>query len=56
MLKSIANLGNVLNKSEQREINGGQIACPRGQVLRCNWLGCWCEFEYAEEPLEDFDH
>ena len=56
MLKSISNLGNVLNKSEQRTINGGQIPCPRGQILKCNWLGCWCELEYVEEPIEDFDH
>ena len=56
MLKSISNLGNVLNKTEQRTINGGQINCPRGQVLKCNWLGCWCEAEYTEEPIKLKDH
>ena len=56
MLKSISSLGNVLNKSEQRESNGGQITCPRGTFLKCNWIRCWCEPEYVEEPIEDFDH
>ncbi|WP_156167059.1 hypothetical protein [Tenacibaculum mesophilum] len=56
MLKSISSLGNVLNKSEQREVNGGQIVCPRGTYLKCNWIRCWCEPEYVEELPVDFDH
>lgn len=56
MLKSISNLGKVLNKSEQRTVNGGQITCPRGQILKCNWIRCWCEAEYVEEPIELSDH
>lgn len=43
MLKSISNLGNVLNKQEQQKINGGQIQCPPRFILKCNWLRCWCE-------------
>jgi len=56
MLKSISSLGNVLNKSEQREVNGGQIVCPRGTYLKCDWIRCWCGPEYTEKPFEDFDH
>ncbi|MBA6154946.1 hypothetical protein H3Z83_00210 [Tenacibaculum sp. S7007] len=52
MLKTITNLGEVLNKAEQKTINGGQIQCPRGTVLRCNWLGCWCEAEIDDRPDE----
>lgn len=51
MLKSISNLGTVLNKTEQQVINGGQISCPKGQVLVCIWHGCWCQSEMQEERL-----
>lgn len=52
MLNSISKLGSVLNKEHQRTINGGQIQCPRGMVLRCNWLGCWCEAEIDDRPKD----
>jgi hypothetical protein len=52
MLKSISNLGAVLNKTEQRTINGGQIKCPRGQILVCIWSGCWCQAEIDDRPDE----
>ncbi len=52
MLKSISSLGIVLNKKEQREVNGGQIQCPRGQVLYCIWHGCWCVSELQEEEVD----
>ncbi|WP_299104653.1 hypothetical protein [uncultured Tenacibaculum sp.] len=52
MLNSISKLGSVLNREDQRTINGGQIQCPRGMVLRCNWLGCWCEAEIDDRPKD----
>ena len=56
MLKSISNLGTVLNKSEQQIINGGQIQCEINEILVCNYWGCWCQAEYVEELPKDFDH
>ncbi len=53
MLKSISNLGAILNKAEQKTINGGQIQCGRNEVLRCNWLGCWCESTLPQEDVKD---
>ncbi|MBA6154947.1 hypothetical protein H3Z83_00215 [Tenacibaculum sp. S7007] len=47
MLKSISNLGKVLNKTEQRTINGGIIKCPDGTRYVCIGLppmrSCWCQ-------------
>ncbi len=42
MIKSISNIGNVLSKTEQRVINGGQIDCPEGTHLYCNYFACGC--------------
>ncbi|QHI34876.1 hypothetical protein IMCC3317_02210 [Kordia antarctica] len=40
MLKNISNLGSVLNKSEQKSINGGKAKC----TLNYLWCppGCVC--------------
>ncbi|WP_408031063.1 hypothetical protein [Tenacibaculum xiamenense] len=35
MLKSISNLGAVLNKADQKKINGGAINCPEGTRYTC---------------------
>ncbi|RSC93215.1 hypothetical protein [Tenacibaculum singaporense] len=47
MLKSISKLGNVLNKTEQREINGGAIKCPPHTRYVClgvaPLVSCWCQ-------------
>ncbi|WP_299676353.1 hypothetical protein [uncultured Tenacibaculum sp.] len=47
MLKSIINLGTVLNKADQLKVNGGNKRipdCPDGQQLSCHPLiGCHCE-------------
>ncbi|CAM1355198.1 MULTISPECIES: hypothetical protein [Tenacibaculum] len=47
MLNSISKLGNVLNKSEQREINGGILQCPDHTVYTCigtpPMVSCWCQ-------------
>ncbi len=56
MLKSIVNLGNVLNKSEQKEINGGQIPCGVNEILVCKFGRCWCQPEIVVELPKDFDH
>ena len=47
MLKSISNLGAVLNKAEQKSINGGAsdcnlnyLWCPTGCVCRVNKAAC----------------
>jgi len=57
MLKSISNLGNVLNKSEQREINGGLLQCPEGTVYFClgahPQFSCWC-MKLEEDPVDKF--
>ena len=54
MLKSITNLGTVLNKTEQRTINGGVKNCPPGLILVCTWHGCWCQARIEEIP-KDFN-
>ena len=59
MLKSIVNLGNVLNKTEQKEINGGQIPCGVNEILVCKFGRCWCQPEIVVElpkDFKDFDH
>lgn len=47
MLKSISNLGTVLNKVNQKSIIGGGDLriplCPDGQEIACNQWGCWCK-------------
>lgn len=47
MLKSISNLGKVLNKIDQQKINGGIINCPDGTRYVCIGLpprrSCWCQ-------------
>ena len=53
MLKSISNLGSILNKDEQKTINGGQIQCPPNHILVCNWIGCWCKKLLAEEKPKE---
>ncbi|WP_442265790.1 hypothetical protein ACSIGC_16045 [Tenacibaculum sp. ZS6-P6] len=47
MLKSITQIGTILNKVDQLKINGGNKKipdCPDGQQLSCHPLvGCHCE-------------
>ncbi|CAL2056629.1 hypothetical protein [Tenacibaculum sp. 190524A05c] len=50
MLKSISNLGKVLNKDSQLKINGGAIKCPDGTRRVCigspylpTGVSCWCQ-------------
>ncbi|WP_408035545.1 hypothetical protein [Tenacibaculum aestuarii] len=56
MLKSISKLGNVLNKLEQREINGGLIQCPPHTRYICigtpPMVSCWCQ--PFVQPGDDF--
>ena len=51
MKKSILNIGKALDKTEQKQINGGfgfsncfdipdQNSCD--YTLGCNWYGCYC--------------
>jgi hypothetical protein len=37
MLKSISNLGSILNKSEQNAITGGSSGWPDGTQSNSNW-------------------
>lgn len=53
MLKSISNLGTVLNKTEQRSINGGGYYCfiyTYSDLVQCSELGG--EIVYCAEHLE----
>lgn len=49
MIKSISNLGKVLDKNSQLKINGGVMKCPDGTRRVCigsPYLGgvsCWCQ-------------
>jgi hypothetical protein len=49
MLKNISNLGSVLNKSEQKSINGGEGNCPSGY---CRNLSGGCT-HLASAPFDD---
>lgn len=58
MKKSILNLGKVLNKAEQLQVNGGIIfysccviipSCPSNNYAKCSNMGYVCEpLEYGE--------
>lgn len=52
MLKSISELGAVLDKTTQKKINGGQIQCPRNHVLICNYYGCYCKDLNQVDPVD----
>lgn len=46
MLKSISNIGTILNKTEQKEISGGVAPCPEGTRRICIGIpprvACFC--------------
>ncbi len=46
MKKTILNLGQALNKAEQKQINGGKQLCkphvPFGQIRKCIYFGLQC--------------